>query len=163
MGLLPGVAIIGPSRGGKDTAANMLSQYTGLKFLGSTSWWMKGRVAQALGVDDMTAWDTRHENKQFWKKVIDEYRADDPAKVVREMRVAGARIVTGLRPLPELDCAIEEGLISHTIWISRGTWKDPLLGITMKDADTKIFNDGTKEDLRTKVMLVAATLFDHGF
>lgn len=163
MGLLPGVAIIGPSRGGKDTAADMLSKYTGLKFIGSTSWWMKDYVAGRMGTNSMTAWDTRHDNKHSWRKYIDEYRADDPARVVREMREAGARIVTGLRPMLELDCAIEEGLISHTIWISRDNWKDPLLEMTMKDADTKIFNDGSKADLKTKVMIAASALKSNGF
>ena len=60
------VAVVGPGRSGKDTAAEFLGQLTSLRYVGSTSWIGLDYMAERLGVCSMTAWESRHAHRARW-------------------------------------------------------------------------------------------------
>ena len=50
------IVFCGHGRSGKDTAAFMFSQITGLKYAGSISWVHKSIVAEQLNLPEQIAW-----------------------------------------------------------------------------------------------------------
>jgi hypothetical protein len=162
MGNTPAVAIIGPGHCGKDTAADIISRLTGFRFLGSTSWHVKEFVAHRMGINAMTAWETRRTRRKDWRRHVDSYREGDPARIVREMVSDGAAIITGIRTHPELSESLDDGLIGPVIWISRDNSPDPTNELTTRDADHTVFNTGTIEDLKDKLRVLLADIGLYG-
>ncbi len=152
------ILIVGHGGCGKDTVAEMLSSKSGIPYLGSTSWHMKRHVARAFGTCDMLAWETRRDNRVAWRAAIDQYRAGDPARILREMYAeSGGGIVTGVRPVVELEAA--RRYLHLVVWVDRpGIPDDPTCEIRAHHCDTVIRNVGSLEDLAFAVGVLAATL-----
>lgn len=144
------MAVVGPGRSGKDTAADFLGQLTTLRYVGSTSWIGLDYMAGRLGVCSMTAWETRHAHRARWKQYLDEYRADDPTKLVR-LSLEKGDIVCGIRDRSELDSSRQHGLLRHVVWIARDVPPDPTVTFTAQDCDWVIRNDGDLDTFRARV------------
>lgn len=144
------VAVVGPGRSGKDTAAEFLGQLTLLRYVGSTSWIGLDYMAERLGVCSMTAWESRHAHRGRWKQYLDEFRADDPTKLVR-MSLDRGDIVSGIRDRSELESARAARLLTHVLWIDRDVPTDPTITFTRDDCDWVVRNDADLDTFRLRI------------
>lgn len=133
------VAVCGYSRAGKDEFAYQLSQVSILGYVGSLSWIALPHVSRALNLPEQRAWETRHERREEWKAILDDYRKDDPTRLIRDSLARGP-IVVGIRDRVELEAA--KGLLTRTVWVHRpGGLVDPTVTYEAKDCDERIVND----------------------
>ncbi len=145
---LPTVAFCGWGRCGKDTAGEFLGTVTPLKYSGSLSWTMIGIMADRLKVCPQVAWERRHENRKIWYDTCNEFRAHDPARIIRNSLNNG-EIVCGIRDKLELRTAIQEGLLTHVVWIDRdGIPRDTTVTYESGDCNHILGNHGTIEDFQ---------------
>lgn len=147
----PTLAICGPGRSGKDTACEWFRDNTPLTFVGGCSWsarhYMASRLSQDLGrlVTAEEAYASRHEDRMKWYAYLNEYRAADPARLVRDV-LQENDLVCGIRDFKELLTAQREGLLDLTVWVDRAVQKDPTLGYTADYCDITVMNHGSKEE-----------------
>lgn len=152
------LAFCGYGRHGKDEAAYALHRQTYLHYDGSLSWAALPYMAERLGMPMQMAWERRHDNRELWRKCLDELRADDPTKLVR-MSLEGATIVVGIRAKAELVSVREAGLIDHFVWVDRpGFGVDPTVEYGPEDCDCVLGNTGSLEDLDSSVRRLALEL-----
>lgn len=154
---LPIVAIVGHGRAGKDTAAEYLRDNTVLQYKGGCSYTGCTYVAQQLGIDWHEAWRTRHERRMEWYNILNEYRKDDPSRLIRDC-LSHSDIVCGVRDRIELLAAKKEKLIDLIVWIDRPVPVDPTVTFTVEDADTIIRNYTSFEDFYSRLRRFAAAL-----
>lgn len=155
------VLFVGWGRSGKDEAAKFAEKHLGLRYAGSTSWAAKEAVAKELGVHPQTAYDERHNNRQFWKDHCDYLRRDDPTLLVRWALKTGD-ICTGVRDHIELYAA--SPLFDHIVWVSRpGVPPDFTVTFTWDDVASlggwHLWNDGSLEDYHTRLIHVFRDTF----
>ena len=151
-GTLPTVMFGGFSRAGKDTAGKFLGQVSLLRYIGSLSWVGKGVVASALGLCEQEAWDTRHQHREEWYRILNEYRRSDHARLVKDSLMLG-EIVVGLRDRDELSECRRQNLLTHTVWIDNPrVAKDPTTTYGPEDCDLVIANDSSIEDFHRKLL-----------
>ena len=125
------LAIVGPSRAGKDTAANWFAAHTGLRYTGSCSSIIAPHAAARLGIPEAEAFATRHACRDLWRAIGDELRRDDPAYLARKTLEHGD-ICVGIRSAAEMEAVMGEGLVDEVLWIDRpGLPVDPTLEFTM--------------------------------
>lgn len=138
----PKIAIVGYGRAGKDTAGYFLSTITALRYTGSMSNVVCPLIAKEKGISAEEAWSKRHAERDYWKNWCDEYRKDDPTKIIRAC-LDVADIVVGVRGDLELYTAQASGLIHTTVWIGNPRVKvDPTVDFVEEDCDLTIYNDG---------------------
>lgn len=153
---------VGYGRAGKDEAAKFAESHLSLRYTGSTSWAAKESVAAALGVHPQTAYDERHNNRQFWKDHCDWMRRDDPALLVK-MCLATGDICTGCRDKVEVLAAAP--LFDHVVWVDRpGTPEDFTVTFTKEDILNLpnggwILNDSTLKDYHTQLICLFRDVF----
>lgn len=162
------ILVAGYGRAGKDTAAEMLSKITGLPYCGSTSWAAKEAVARVLGVHPQVAWETRHQHREAWKRICDEVRKENPSRLIERAFLTSdgqecrngvlccSGIIAGCRDRIELVDAKKKGIFDHVLWIANpNVPKDPTVTFTAMDCDEIIFNDGTLDELQSKLFVWA--------
>lgn len=149
----PTVAFCGHGRAGKDVAARLLVKHFEASYYGSLSWVGLPEMARRLGLPLQEAWETRHERRMEWREGLDDFRKDDPSRLIR-MTLQRASVVVGVRAKVELLDAHEKKLLEHLVWVERpGTPPDPTLGYTEADAPfVRLDNDGTLDDLEGAVV-----------
>lgn len=150
------VLFVGWGRAGKDEAAQFAELHLGLRYGGSFSWHAKEIVAAALGVHPMTAWETRHKNRQFWYEECNRIREKNITELA-ERALASGDICAGLRDKPELEAVLDRRLFDELVWIDRpGTPEDFTVTFTRADVmdagGWTIRNDGTLEDYHRKLI-----------
>lgn len=154
---LPKLMIVGYGRAGKDTAGEYLGTHSLLRYNGSTSNIVCPLIAEALGISPEEAWRTRHENRQFWYEWSNEYRKDDPAKLIKKS-LEQADLVIGVRDMREIKAAREQKLVNLIIWVdSNRVPKDPTVGFTKDDADLIIQNNDDIDSFYDKLERFART------
>ena len=152
------IAFCGHGRSGKDTAAFIFSKLTGLKYAGSASWVCKNIVANVLDLPEQTAWETRHERRMDWYSILNEYRKDDPTKLVK-LCLNQAKIITGIRDLIELKSCLEKGYIKYAVWVDRpGIDPDPTLTYNSSDCTHILENSGDLNFLNHQISILAERL-----
>ncbi len=156
------IAISGPGRSGKDCAAEYLAKVAGLRYSAGTSYWARNIVFDWMhtnGYDYADAhecWTDRHNHRQTWADVIQEYNRVDPVQLYRDC-LAEQDILTGVRSRFEMQACKSAGLVSSWLWIHRpGVCHDPTMEYEAKDCDTVIVNDGTLEQFYAKLDEFAA-------
>src|SRR3990167_8347049 len=148
---VPTVCFCGWGRAGKDECGLYLGEITSLVYHGSLSWVGLPVVAKALGIPEQVAWDTRHARRMEWYNILNDYRRDDPSRLIKDSLKRG-EIVVGVRDRLELLTAKKEGLLTHTIWVERpDTPPDPTVTYSRQDCDMILDNNGTLEDLKKTV------------
>jgi hypothetical protein len=154
---LPILAIVGHGRAGKDTVAEWLRDNTILRFKGGCSFTGCQYVADKLGSSWHEAWRTRHERRMEWYHILNEYRKDDPTRLVRDC-LEHSDIVCGLRDREELLGAKAKKLFDLVIWVDRPVPIDPTVTFTVDDADLIIRNYTKFEDLYERLTHLAGVL-----
>ena len=142
----PVLAFCGPGRCGKDTAAAWFRDHTNLVFLGGCSWTAREYMAKRLSEDEGhlitpdEAYERRHEDRMKWYTYLNEYRKDDPARLIRDC-LKHSDIVCGIRDHNELFAARREGLLELIVWIERTVPYDPTLTYTQSNCDIIVNNN----------------------
>lgn len=112
------ILFVGWGRAGKDEAAAYLAKITGLRYAGSFSWAALPYMSARLGIHPQLAWETRHQNRELWKRYCDELRLVDQTLLAR-MALQSGDICAGLRDKIELDAVKAAGLFDKIIWVER--------------------------------------------
>lgn len=155
MNRLKRILIVGNGRAGKDTACEYLAKVTQLRFAGTTSIYLAKYVAARLGVSDEEAYKTRHLNRNFWHRVGNEIRRQDPGRLIRES-LQNAEIVGGIRDLEEIAVCKREHLIDLIVWIeNKRVPRDSTVTFSEKDCDIVIQNHWTLEDFSQRLLRFA--------
>lgn len=137
------ILFVGPSGCGKDFACTYLAGRTGLKFWGSTSQVIALEISRQTGSPLEVVYGSRHKDRDQWRALGDQLRADDPAHLLKVCLSHGAKLLNGTRALPELEAARK--CIDHIIWIDRpGIPADPTLEFGPYDVDFHIGNYGDR-------------------
>lgn len=160
----PKLAICGPGTCGKDTVAEWLARHTILKYLHSTSMTAAPFVFKKMTELGFAYPDIHHcyadrsHHRKLWADLIDEYNADDPARLYRE-HLHSSDILTGIRKHRELEACKQAGLLNIKIWIEKTLCPpDETLDYGMEACDIIITNNSGKSELYQKLHSFAATL-----
>jgi hypothetical protein len=136
------IALCGPGRAGKDEAADWLNLNTRLRYTGSCSSVIAPVAAARLGLSVKEAFRRRHEDRDLWRKLGDEMRAADPAKLARETLRKGD-ICVGIRSLVEIEAVLRQRLVTIAVWIDRpGIPVDPTLEYDAQMCHVVLSNHG---------------------
>lgn len=157
--------IIGLGRHGKDTLAELLSEYYGYKFTSSSMFAAKKFIFDEL--KDKYKYSTfedcyndRHNHREEWYNLIKNYNLEDPSRLAREMIEEGYNIYVGMRDDIELETCRKEGLFDIIVWVDAtvrlGITEDlSSCKVTSEMADCVIYNNRTFEDFKYSVKLFA--------
>lgn len=157
------IAISGPGRCGKDTAAEHLATITPLRYVAGTSYWARRLVYEEMKwlghdyADANACWLDRHRHRMLWAAIIGEYNAADPVKLYRDC-LADQDILTGIRHDNERQAIKAAGLVSLWIWIERPGCVDPTMQYTAADCDLVVANDGTLAEFHERLRDVACEI-----
>lgn len=151
----PRIALCGPGRCGKDTAAEWLHENTRLNYVMSTSEVIAPVAAERLGLTVEAAFARRHEDRALWCRLGKEMRASDPAFLVRTVLDKGSDIVVGVRDRQEIVTASLEGLVDLVVWIDRRVPFDPTLEYGPELCDIRITNDDSLDEFHGKLAALA--------
>jgi len=149
--LIPKLLIVGYGRAGKDTCAEYISKISPLRYGGSTSNIICPLIAKELGVSEEEAWNTRHLNRQFWYEWANEYRKDDPAKLIKTA-LEKADMVVGIRDKLEMEAVKDHKLIDLIIWIDNARVRiDSTVTFNRSDCDVVICNHESLQEFHSKI------------
>lgn len=147
----PKLAIIGKSRAGKDTAGLYIGEISDLRYNGSLSKIVNPLIAKSLGISQEGSWRTRHKHPEFWRDWCNNFRKQDPLRIIRQA-VQECDIIIGIRSRDEFCAACSNNLIDLTIWIENPKVpEDITLELTQDDADIIITNTATIKDFKRKL------------
>lgn len=149
---VPTIGFCGHSRAGKDTAALYVSEISQLTYPGSSSSYILPLLAHAVGVSPEQAMQERHNHSDFWLHFCNEFRRNDPTRLVRRS-LAHGDMVTGIRSDVELLECKKLGVLDVTVWIENPRVQvDPTVEYSRQDCDLVIDNCGLKEELFGKLL-----------
>lgn len=152
---IPTIALLGNGRAGKDTAGGWFGLFTDLRYGGSTSRVICPLIAQELGISVVEAWNTRHQNRQYWYTWANAYRKDDPSRIAKHC-LADCDVVVGLRDIVELNACNAEKLFDLTVWIDNPRVPpDPTVTFTAHDCDIILENHGDLSQFYAKLTKLA--------
>ena len=130
---LPKILIIGPSRAGKDTVGEMLSEITGWKYGGTTSMYLVEMYCEEYGLDYDETYAKRHEIREELFEYGNRKREDNPGLFINEALRHG-NIIAGIRAWEEYEWAVKSGTIQYVLWVERDVPEDPTLKIDRERA-----------------------------
>jgi cytidylate kinase len=149
------ILVVGPSGAGKDTACEYLATITHLRFAGTTSLYLAKYVATRLGISAQQAYRTRHQNRNFWNRVGNEIRKQDPGLLLRES-LEHAEIVGGVRGVEEIAACRREALVDLIVWIDNlRVGRDSTLKFSEHDCDVVVPNHGSMEEFHGHLLRLA--------
>lgn len=161
------LGIIGHGRHGKDEVAERLAKHAGLRYFAGTSAYASGRVYHWLRANyawaakypnETVCWNNRHLHRQEWAQVIADINHDDPAQLYREC-LTHQDLLTGIRWRNEFEAINAAKLVDAWVWVERpGFPLDPTCELTRDDAQYKISNSGTLDQLDMLVQELAKML-----
>lgn len=153
------ILFVGHGRHGKDTACETLAAATGWRNAGTLSAYLTDYVAKHLGIRPELAYARRHADRDLWRKLGDEYRKDDPARLVRDAFAAGD-ITGGCRARVEIEAVRRDSLADLIVWVDARFRHpaDPTLEFGPEVADVIIDNNGTEAEFRARVQRLGAVL-----
>lgn len=152
--------ILGYARHGKDTAAEILHEQLGLKFM-SSSFAAAEKVMvpyfASKGVvypDLATCYADRVNHRSEWFDQIKAYNTPDLARLAREI-YADNDIYVGIRNVEEFVAARDQKLFDYSIWVDRSKHAPPepktSMTITPDMASRIVDNNGTLEQLKVNI------------
>jgi len=98
-------------------------------------------MASVLGVTPDEAYDSRHRDRDLWFTTLNNFRKEDPTKLVR-LVLETSDLVCGIRAKEELLVSQGAGLIDLTVWIENPRVPvDPTVTFSRSDCDIVVFND----------------------
>lgn len=149
------IAICGPGRAGKDTAAMWFKEHTTLRYTESTSQAATKlcfeRLRDKYGyVTAEEAFADRHNHRVEWAEIIWEYNKPDGITLYRDM-LKTSDILNGIRRADEIRELQRTLNVDLTIWLDRDVPTDPSCEMTVYDADIIIPNHGTIDALYNRL------------
>lgn len=152
--------IIGHGRHGKDTVAEMLNEFAGLKFRSSSfhcaETLMFPLLKDKYGYANVAeCFEDRHAHRAEWFDAISQYCREDKTRIGREI-FASSDIYCGLRNRDEFLALKENKVFDYAIWVDRSK-QLPLesidsMNLTQDLADYVIDNNGTELELVERVV-----------
>lgn len=153
--------ILGHARHGKDTVAEILRDYLGLKFV-SSSFAAAEKVMvpyfRSIGIEYASldeCYADRVNHRAEWHDQIKAYNTPDSAKLAREI-YSVADIYVGIRNPVEFYAIKKERLFDYALWVDRSKHEGPeslaSSQMTAQMADYVINNNGTPEQLKTNTL-----------
>jgi hypothetical protein len=151
------LAIVGPSRCGKDTAGFALARVSTLRYTGfCTSQVILPHAAIELGLSEQEAWETRHQHRPTWRRIGDDLRAHDAAHLARQV-LREQDVCVGVRSRREILAAQSEGLVALTIWVDADVPPDETLEYGPELADIIVPNRQSLRHLEARLTRLAAS------
>jgi dephospho-CoA kinase len=163
----PNLLFVGHGRHGKDSMAEIMQEYFGLKFKSSSQ-----AAAEIFIYDELKGkygyktpeecFEDRVNRRAEWHDLICEYNKEDKAKLAKGI-LEHADCYVGMRDSREIKECIKQGLFDLIIWIDASK-RLPLeskdsFNIDINDADIIIDNNGTFEEFKEKVIRLGKVLF----
>ncbi|MEE8608972.1 MAG: hypothetical protein V3S55_15315 [Nitrospiraceae bacterium] len=165
------ILVLGYSRHGKDTAAEILRDRYNLRFTSSSIFCAEHvvmpRMMQKYGVEKYptveACFEDRHNCRDEWYQIIRDYNRPDASALGRAI-FASHDIYCGLRSKAEFNALKNAGVVDHIIWIDRLDH----LPIESREsctvepwmADHVVDNNGTVADLRFNLEQLMNQLMD---
>ncbi len=153
----PRLLIIGHAQHGKDTVAEYLSHFTGLKFRSSSEFAAERVIFNVLSpkygyktIEDCFA--DRMNHRQEWFDLISQHNQLEPARLAIDL-LQEADIYVGMRARRELERCRQIQLFDAVIWVDSTGRKPPETGsneLSADDADFIIENKKRPTDLKEK-------------
>lgn len=154
---IPTLAVVGPGRAGKDTVAEWLRDHTVPRFHGGCSWTGRHYVAERLGLPVDEAWQRRHEMRMSWYTLLNEYRQEDSARLIKDV-MGHSDVVAGVRDGQEIWSGIYQGLFDLVLWLDRDVPHDPTLTFGPEVADVVLPNRGSLDELYIRLQRLARVM-----
>ena len=151
--------IIGHARHGKDTLAELLHEYFGLKFISSSQAcseiFIYNELKDKYGyTTPEECFEDRVNHRAEWYHMICDYNKDDKARLAKDILKYNNTYV-GMRDSGEIKECLKQELFDLIIWVDASE-RLPLessgsFNITKADADVIVENNGTLEEFKEKV------------
>lgn len=156
-------------RHGKDTFAELMGEYYGLKFQSSSQ-----AAADIFIYDTLKdkynystpeeCFEDREGHRQEWYELILDYNKDDRARLAKGI-LERADCYVGMRDHGEITECMNQGLFDLIIWVD-ASGRLPLepstsFNIDMSCADIIIENNGTLDEFKGKVKRIGSILMNH--
>jgi hypothetical protein len=149
------LAVCGPGESGKNVTSVFLRDNLNLNYVYSTSEYVADVVYEKISNKNQYAsarecWEDRRSHRVEWADIIKEYNQPDGIGLYREM-LASHDILDGIRRGAELAACQDIGLVDLSIWIQRDGYEDESLDYGPDACDIAILNNGTIQNLHTKL------------
>jgi len=160
--------IIGHARHGKDTVAELLKEYYGLKYQSSSYACAEIFIYDALkdkyGYQSFQeCFDDRVNHRAEWYEMIKEYNKNDRAKLAKEILAKGYDCYVGMREREEILECIKQNVFDLIIWVDASDRlaleNSDSFNITKDLADVIIDNNGPVYRLKNKMKRFGNILF----
>lgn len=158
--------IIGHGRHGKDTVAEILVAETGNSFAASSEICAKAFIYDTLK-DEFgyksaeECFEDRHNHRALWHHLIKLFNYHNKA-ALSELIFDNCSYYVGCRSREEFLAAKAEGLYDYAIWVDASDRKpledESSFDIDVGLSDVIVDNNGTEEDLRVNIQLLAELL-----
>lgn len=163
----PKLLIIGNARHGKDSMAEILRDEFNFKFKSSSQ-----AASEIFIYDELKSkygyttpeecFEDRVNHRAEWHDLICEYNKEDKARLAKGI-LEHADCYVGMRDSKEIEECIKQGLFDLIIWVDASN-RMPLEGkdsfsIEKSDADIVIYNNGTFDEFREKVIRFGNILY----
>ncbi len=159
------VLVLGHGRHGKDTVAEMLRDMVGIKFESSSE------AASEILFDDICsridtiyptpadAFAHRHNHREIWKAAITSYNTPDKSKLCKAI-LKKSDMYVGMRCIEEYEAS--KDLFDLVIYVdaSERHPDDVTMTIPFERGMRLLDNNGTLEDLKQEVGVIARVYFD---
>ena len=152
--------VVGHMRHGKDTLAELMRDYFGLKFISSSQAcadiFIYDELKDKYGYKTPTeCFEDRVNHRDEWYQMICSYNEFDKARLAKEILRYNNTYV-GMRDSGEIKECMNQGLFDLIIWVDASE-RLPLessdsFNITKADADIIIENNTTLEELKEKTL-----------
>lgn len=158
--------IVGSARWGKDSLAEILHEYYGLKFISSSQACadifiydeLKGKYGYETPEE---CFNDRANHRQEWHELICEYNKEDKARLAKDVLKYNNTYV-GMRDSGEIKECLRQGLFDLVIWVDASKRLPPedsnSFNITTSDADIIIENNGSFEEFKEKALRLGSLL-----
>jgi len=146
------ILILGHGEHGKDTAADIITEYTGLSFESSSM--AAAEIAVLPHMPQYTSakrcFDDRRNHREEWKRLITRHNTPDKDRLCREILTRCDGYV-GMR-CPE-EYAASRAMFDHILWIDGSDRKpaDPTMGIIYSEEMVLIDNNWCEGNLGIKL------------
>jgi len=157
---LPKLLILGSGRHGKDTFAEILQEYFGLKFVSSSQAaadiFIYDKLKKLYGyATPEECYNDRSNHRAEWYQMICEYNKDDRAKLAKGILELNDCYV-GMRDRDEINECMVQGLFDLIIWVDASkrlpSEDASSFNIDISCADIIIDNNGTFEQFKERVL-----------
>jgi len=164
----PKIYVVGHGRHGKDTAAQIISDVTGLTFESSSMFCARLFIYEALRpilgyASVQECYDDRSNHRALWHGLITSYNLTDPARLSREI-FSEYDMYVGIRSRVELEAAREEGLVDLVFWVDASRREEPepadSFSLDISCADFVIDNNRGEGDMTRNVETLFSLMTD---